>query len=216
MTAGQLVVWRHGNTDWNREGRVQGGTDVPLNDLGRAQAAATARALAALAPTAIVSSDLRRAADTAAALAAQTGLPVRTDARLRERFFGQWQGRLMADVRREHAAAHARWTAGDPDPGCDIEPVDALAARGVAGLRAAHDPAGTTVVVSHGGTARYAVAGLLGWTAQARATLAGLDNCAWAVLAPRGAGWQLRAYNLTAPLDAAATGDLAGEPAESR
>lgn len=197
MTAGQVIVWRHGNTDWNREGRVQGGADVPLNDLGRQQAHAAAAALAALRPTAIVSSDLRRAVDTAAALAAVTGLPVREDARLRERSFGQWQGRLMTDIRRAHPQEHARWRAADPDPGCGIEPLAELQRRAVAGLRDAVAGGGTAVVVTHGGTARYAVAGLLGWPASVRGTLGGLGNCAWAVLAPRGAGWQLLAYNVT-------------------
>ncbi|HEX5742235.1 MAG TPA: histidine phosphatase family protein [Pilimelia sp.] len=197
MTAGQLVIWRHGNTDWNREGRVQGGADVPLNDLGRQQAAAAAAALAALRPTAVVSSDLRRAADTAAALASLTGLPVRGDARLRERSFGSWQGRLMTDIRRDHPEEHARWRAADPDPGCGIEPLDTLQRRAVAALCDAAAGGGTTVVVTHGGTARYAVAGLLDWPAPVWGTLGGLGNCAWAVLAPRGRGWQLLAYNVT-------------------
>ncbi|MFD0823271.1 histidine phosphatase family protein, partial [Micromonospora zhanjiangensis] len=56
----RLIVWRHGNTDWNAEGRVQGQTDVPLNDLGHEQAAAAAPLLAALRPDAVVASDLRR------------------------------------------------------------------------------------------------------------------------------------------------------------
>ncbi|MER7168943.1 histidine phosphatase family protein, partial [Micromonospora sp. NPDC000207] len=60
----RLIVWRHGNTEWNAAGRVQGQTDVPLNDRGRDQARAAAPLLAALRPDAIVSSDLSRAADT--------------------------------------------------------------------------------------------------------------------------------------------------------
>ena len=70
----RLIVWRHGNTDWNAANRVQGQTDVPLNELGRDQARAAAPLLAALRPDAIVASDLSRAAETAAALAALTGL----------------------------------------------------------------------------------------------------------------------------------------------
>ena len=65
----QLVLWRHGRTRWNAAGRAQGQTDIGLDDLGRAQSAAAAPVLASLEPTAIVSSDLSRAADTADALA---------------------------------------------------------------------------------------------------------------------------------------------------
>src|SRR5688572_16900664 len=98
MTVTRLIVWRHGNTDWNAQGRVQGQTDVPLNDLGRQQAVDAAELLVRLKPDVIVASDLRRAVDTAAALGALTGLSVRPDPRLRERFFGDWQGSTMVEV----------------------------------------------------------------------------------------------------------------------
>ena len=67
-----LLLWRHGSTDWNGQERVQGHIDTPLNDLGRAQAAAAAPLLAARRPAAIISSDLGRCVDTAAALARET------------------------------------------------------------------------------------------------------------------------------------------------
>src|SRR5690606_19337304 len=81
----RLILWRHGQTAWNVTGRVQGQTDVDLDETGVAQAAATAPRVAQYRPDLIVSSDLRRAARTAAALADVTGLPVEYDARLRER-----------------------------------------------------------------------------------------------------------------------------------
>ena len=88
----RLVIVRHGRTGHNAAHVIQGQLDVELDEVGQAQAAVVAPRLAELAPAAIVSSDLRRAADTAAAVAAVTGVQVRLDKRLRERDFGQWQG----------------------------------------------------------------------------------------------------------------------------
>jgi broad specificity phosphatase PhoE len=79
-----LVVWRHGRTAWNDAGRFQGHTDTPLDDVGRAQAAAASVALASLRPARVVTSDLSRAAATAAYLGAAAGVPVAEDPRLRE------------------------------------------------------------------------------------------------------------------------------------
>lgn len=161
----RLIVWRHGNTDWNATSRVQGQTDVALNDLGREQARTAAPLLAALRPDAIVASDLSRAAATAAALAALTGLPVRADARLRERHFGRWQGLALTDAAARFPEEYARWRAGDPDPGAEIETLDDLGKRVGAALQDAADlvPGGTIVVATHGGAARQGVGHLLGW-----------------------------------------------------
>jgi probable phosphoglycerate mutase len=196
-----LVLWRHGITDWNAGDRVQGQTDTPLNDRGREQAATAARRLAALRPAAIVASDLRRAADTAAALAALTGLPVRLDARLRERYFGDWQGLTIAEIARRYPTEHVRWRAGDPDFGCGAESVDDMAKRVNAALREAVDAAagGTVVVATHGGTARHGIGEMLGWSHEVARSLYGLGNCHWSELrldAVR--GWRLLAHNLSA------------------
>ncbi len=98
----RLIVWRHGRTEWNVSSRVQGHTDVDLDDIGLREAAEAAPAIAAFGPDLIVSSDLRRAAHTAAALAEVTGLPVEYDARLRERDFGPWQGLTVAEIERDY------------------------------------------------------------------------------------------------------------------
>ena len=79
MTARRVVLWRHGRTAWNAESRVQGTTDVPLDEVGVAQAERAARDLATLAPARIVSSDLARARVTAEKLGEIVGLPVETD-----------------------------------------------------------------------------------------------------------------------------------------
>lgn len=180
----RLIVWRHGNTEWNADGRVQGQTDVPLNDLGREQARAAAAVLAELRPDAIVSSDLRRAADTAAALAALTGLPVRPDARLRERYFGHWQGLALSEVAERFPEEYARWRAGDPDPGAEIETLDDLGKRIGAAFQDAADLAvgGTIVLTTHGGAARQGVGHLLGWDYSVLRTIGSLANCHWTEL----------------------------------
>ncbi|MFI0796429.1 MULTISPECIES: histidine phosphatase family protein [Micromonospora] len=195
----RLIVWRHGNTDWNATDRVQGQTDVPLNDLGREQAATAAQLLAALRPDAIVASDLSRAADTAAALAALTGLPVRADARLRERHFGRWQGLARTEAAERYPDEYSRWRAGDPDPGADIESLDDLGKRIGTALQGAADvaPGGTIVVATHGGGARQGCGYLLGWDHTVLRAIGPLQNCHWTELRhsePR--GWQLLAHNV--------------------
>lgn len=195
----RLVVWRHGNTDWNASGRVQGQTDISLNDLGQEQAHAAARLLAGLRPDAIVASDLRRAADTAAALAALTSLPVRTDVRLRERYFGRWQGLQLTEAAERYPNEYARWRAGDPDPGAGIETLDDLGKRLGSALQEAADtvPGGTVVVATHGGAARQGIGQLLGWEPAVLRTVDSLRNCHWTELWHDDVrGWHLRAHNV--------------------
>ncbi|WP_433529505.1 histidine phosphatase family protein [Micromonospora sp. CA-263727] len=219
----RLVIWRHGNTDWNAASRVQGQTDVPLNDLGREQARQAAPLLAALRPDAVIASDLSRAAETAAALAALTGLPVRSDARLRERHFGRWQGLLLTEVAERFPDEYARWRAGDPDPGAEIEPLDELGKRiGTALQEAADELAGGTIVVAtHGGAARQGCGNLLGWGHPVLRAIGSLGNCHWTELrhdAER--GWHLRAHNVgaiavsttPAPVSAAASPSAGSDP----
>ncbi|WP_328343804.1 histidine phosphatase family protein [Micromonospora sp. NBC_00421] len=195
----RLIVWRHGNTDWNATGRVQGQTDVPLNDLGRDQARVAAPLLAALRPDVVVASDLRRAADTAAALAQLTGHPVRSDARLRERHFGQWQGLALTDAADRFPGEYARWRAGDPDPGAGIEPLDDLGKRVGEALLAAAELAdgGTVVVATHGGAGRQGVGHLLDWDHSVLRSIGSLANCHWTELRRNDVrGWHLRAHNV--------------------
>ena len=195
----RLFVWRHGNTDWNATGRVQGQTDVPLNALGRQQAVDAAELLIRVRPDVLVASDLRRAADTAAALGALSGLSIKVDARLRERFFGSWQGLTMAEVTERYPQQHARWTAGQ-EVGGDVESLADLGARVAEALSdaAALAPAGGTVVVAtHGAAARQGVGHLLGWPAEQLRTLRALQNCHWLELAhDTQRGWQLATYNV--------------------
>lgn len=93
---------RHGVTDWNRQGRFQGLTDIPLNDEGVAQAQAAARRLRDIGLDYVVSSPLIRAAKTAEIIAAASGKPVTVDAGLIECDFGSFEGRPISEVMDEH------------------------------------------------------------------------------------------------------------------
>jgi broad specificity phosphatase PhoE len=149
----QLCLVRHGQTDWNRIGRYQGQSDVPLNTNGHAQAAVLATQLKEQVFTAIYASDLMRARETAEPIAKEVGLPVQIDIRLREIHQGEWEGQLVDDIKARYADLWAQRT-GDPasvrPPGG--ETVGEVAARVHAALDdiARLHPTGAVLVVSHG------------------------------------------------------------------
>ncbi|HXJ80981.1 MAG TPA: histidine phosphatase family protein [Candidatus Methylomirabilis sp.] len=161
----RLVLVRHGETDWNRERRYQGQRDTPLSETGRAQAEAAGRLLAREQFQAVWSSPLRRARDTAAAIAAPKGLAVRVDEAFGEMRFGQWEGLTVDDVSARFPDLHRQWQ-GTPHLVAppDAETLDEVRARtlkGLEGLRAAHD--GQTVcLVTHGVTSRVLILEALG------------------------------------------------------
>lgn len=104
-----IVLIRHGETDWNRERRLQGQLDVPLNTQGLEQAAQLGKALARERFDAVYASDLSRAKQTAQALADEVGVTVRDDAGLRERCYGQFEGLTYAEVAAQHPADFDAW-----------------------------------------------------------------------------------------------------------
>jgi len=115
MPGTTLIVVRHAETTWNREKRMQGTTDTVLSDVGRAQAQALARRLAAGAFSAIYSSDLRRARDTAHTIAQQSGRELLLEPRLRERAFGVFEGLIADEIRARYPQEYARFASRDPD-----------------------------------------------------------------------------------------------------
>jgi probable phosphoglycerate mutase len=196
----RLLIWRHGRTEWNAGDRTQGHVDIDLDDAGVEQARAAAPRLAAYRPDLIVSSDLRRAARTADALAALTGLTVELDPRLRERNFGPWQGLTSTEIQERYPDQWARLGSAAPITDPDIETVDDLAKRVAAAFRDAAErvgPDGTAALVTHGGSARVGCGTLLNWPQELWHTLGGLWNCHHSVLRHSEArGWQLAAHNL--------------------
>jgi len=107
--ATRIVAVRHGETVWNAEMRMQGQLDTALSGRGRWQASRAAEALVGEGIEAIVASDLARAYDTAAAIAAALGLAITTDAGLRERCFGIFEGHTYAEIDARWPEPAARW-----------------------------------------------------------------------------------------------------------
>jgi len=140
------IGWvRHGITDWNIERRAQGQTDIPLNETGRSQARALAERLAQEKWDAVYSSDLSRALETATIIADSLRLPVISDERLRERYFGEMEG-TTPEERRE------RWGANWDELTLGKEPDEMVLERGLSFIRdvlKAH-PGQRILAVSHG------------------------------------------------------------------
>ena len=215
MRVRHLVMLRHGQTKSNADSRMQGQLDTELTDLGRAQAVAAAEVLAKRQPLLIVSSDLRRAHDTALTLGERCGIPVRVDTRLRETHLGDWQGLTHADVDALAPGARLAWrddavsaphrgesridvadrslplvaelVAGEPEWGCD-------------------EPDRPVVLVAHGGLIAALTAALLDLPVDSWPALGGMGNASWAQLSAYGAAdaapgdlrWRLDVWNASA------------------
>ncbi|MBH5334807.1 histidine phosphatase family protein [Streptomyces pactum] len=194
----RIVLWRHGQTAWNVERRFQGSTDIELTETGVGQARRAARLLAALRPDAIVASDLKRAAATAAELAVLTGLEVAHDAGLRETYAGRWQGLTHEEIIERFGEEYAAWKRGEAvrRGGGELETEVADRAAPVVQAHADKLPdGGTLVVVSHGGTIRTTIGRLLGLDPRSWEALGGLTNCCWSVLGEGVRGWRLLEHN---------------------
>ena len=203
MTLRRLILLRHGQTDYNVDGRMQGHLDSNLTAEGHDQAAAAAPVLAELAPDRVISSDLRRAVDTAEVVAAACGLPVKFDARLRETHLGHWQGRTVAEIDRDYPGAIAAWRS-DPawaPPGGESRIAVVARSRPVVDeLEAefADARSETVLLVAHGGMIAGLVTGLMELPHSTWPSFGGLGNCRWAVLARRDdhPRWRLAGYNI--------------------
>lgn len=157
----RLILVRHGLSEWNAVGRLQGVSDTALSPEGRREARALGPLVATLSPELAVSSDLRRAADTLELMG--LGLPtLPPDPRWRESDLGDWTGRLPAELTPQEHAAFLRWRVGRATPPGG-EPWEGACARVLSAVR---DLAGTgaarVVVATHGGAVRAACAVLAG------------------------------------------------------
>jgi glucosyl-3-phosphoglycerate phosphatase len=204
----ELVLLRHGRTDWNAARRIQGQADSQLDELGHAQAEAVAPVLASLGPSVLWSSDSDRARSTASYVATECGLAPVFDARLREYSLGHREGLFHHEFEAEAPAEYAEFVRANWDAVPGAEKHGEVASRMTAALTevaAAVPEDGVALVVSHGAAIRTAVASLLGWSSEEALTLHGMDNCGWAALRrpTSDARWRLHAYNRTVPVSTA-------------
>jgi glucosyl-3-phosphoglycerate phosphatase len=210
-----LVMLRHGQTEYNAGSRMQGQLDTELSDLGRAQAISAAEVLAKRQPLLIVSSDLRRALDTALALGDQAGLPVTTDTRLRETHLGDWQGmtHLEVDVIAPGARLawrdDARWAPHGGESRVDVArrslPLveELVAGQADWGVDAPDRP---VVLVAHGGLIAALTGAVLGVPVDNWPIFGGMGNASWVQLTghsePEAAfsdiRWRLDVWNASA------------------
>jgi probable phosphoglycerate mutase len=197
----RVVLWRHGQTDWNVENRFQGHSDIPLNKVGEYQASEAAKVLAALRPDRIISSDLLRAQSTAAALAKLTDIKVEINPNLRETDGGLWEGKLASENRASHGELFANWYEGGDEPaGVTGERRSEVAKRAVSVIeKETANFSGTIVFVTHGGTVRSVLGSILKLPIAQWGVIGGLSNACWSILEltkhHTGSRWYLAEHN---------------------
>ena len=201
----QLVMLRHGQTEYNATRRMQGQLDTDLSELGRRQALAVAEVIARFDPLAVVSSDLRRAYDTATALGDRIGLPVEIDTRLRETHLGEWQGLTHTEVDAVAPGARSEWRADATwaPPGGENRVDVARRSTAVVGeLLDKYENWGDRpiVLVAHGGLISALTAALLDLPLDRWPVLGGLGNTGWVQLSGYGEvpSWRLDVWNASA------------------
>lgn len=193
MSETTLLLIRHAESSWNAVGRWQGHGDPPLSDRGRAQANALVRELARETIDVLISSDLRRAAETAAILGEARGLRPELNPRLRELDLGDWEGLTRKQIERTAGNALRRFDAGDlevrPGGGENLREIEQRANSIVSDLVDAH-PGRRLAVVTHLGVIRALLGESCGF---ARGVGTGsvpsgpgadFDNASWRTLVP--------------------------------
>ena len=196
MTRWYLV--RHGVTEWNSGGRLQGHTDIPLSESGREEGRLTAKRLARVQLVAAYASDLVRAQETADLVLEGQDVPLSLTSGLRELNYGEWEGRTFQWIEEGNPSGPIQNIAKDPDfapPGGEsttelCERVMEVAKR----LMEAHGGDDSVLVVGHGGSLRALAVGMLGLPAVSLWRM-GTSTASVSILRQRDEGWQLELWN---------------------
>lgn len=207
----RICFVRHGETAWNTERRLQGHLDIPLNERGRAQAAAAAEWLREQPVAAVYSSDLARAAETARHIASAQGLGAMLETAFRERRYGVFEGLTYDEAQQRYPDAYARFQSRQPDyafaeGGETLQEFSARISARLQQVAAAH-PGQLVVIVAHGGVLdvvnRFVRQAPLDTPRDFIIPNAGLN---W--LRVDGDGWQIEAWGQTEHLDNPALDEL--------
>lgn len=180
----KLFLVRHGQTEWNQQGRYQGNLDVPLDAVGRAQGERTARRLASEKVAAVYASDLSRAKETGEMIARATGAPLRINPLLRESNYGVWEGKNYAEIEADDPETYRKWTIDPlhvrPE---GSEPLLEAKERMRRAIQAIRDEVkeSDAIVVGHGGTLRWVVIDAVNAPLEAYLRMAP-DNCSISIV----------------------------------
>ncbi len=199
----RVIVWRHGQTEWNVQRRFQGHQNVDLDETGREQVADAAKILALEEPNIIATSDLARARSTAAALEAVTGNTARLDEGLRETSGAAWEGLTHEEIMKQDGLMFQAWFMDHRiRPGGTGETITEVGSRAATAVEqhvADLADGEVLVAVTHGGSARALVGHLMKWPPESWRQLGVLENAAWAeLLFGMDGNWRLLAYNKSA------------------
>jgi probable phosphoglycerate mutase len=200
----RIILVRHGETDWNATGRIQGQSDTPLNALGKIQAERVAQRLARETVQALYSSDLARAFETATIIGEQLGLVVTKVPRLRERQYGVWEGLTSAEIEARYPTQFDEWRARSTDfAPPQGETSSQLLKRALTSLQtiARQHVGELVVVVTHGGFCYVLINHILGSVDGDRREFT-FGNASLHTLEFAHGNWAVIAVNETAHLDA--------------
>jgi probable phosphoglycerate mutase len=211
------VLWRHGRTRWNVDGRFQGQLDSELEAAGLVDIGLAAQVLAALPPARLLTSSAGRARSSAAYLEKESGLETSVHPELQEIHLGTWEGLGRDEVIARFPDEYAAWVRGDDVRRGGGETYAEVAARAsellLASLAAA-GPGEVVVAVTHGGTARAIMGRLLDLPLESWWRLAPLGNARWSVLLEGERGFRLAEHNagVTEPVDRSRVGAFDVDP----